>query len=93
MALVVGSRLGPYHVVSAIGAGGMGEVYRATDARLRVPLRSLSLPWIPGEESRTWSVMSNNLSRRWLAGGRRPQATAQTRCDQTPRRALNRRRS
>ena len=29
-----GSRIGPYEVVSAIGAGGMGEVYRARDTRL-----------------------------------------------------------
>src|SRR5499433_2704231 len=34
MPLAVGTRLGPYEVVSAIGAGGMGEVYRATDINL-----------------------------------------------------------
>jgi eukaryotic-like serine/threonine-protein kinase len=34
MSLVPGAKLGPYEVLSAIGAGGMGEVYRARDTRL-----------------------------------------------------------
>jgi len=34
MPLIAGSRIGPYEIVSAIGAGGMGEVYRARDTRL-----------------------------------------------------------
>ena len=34
MSLAAGSRLGPYEIVAAIGAGGMGQVYKARDTRL-----------------------------------------------------------
>ena len=35
LALLPGTRLGPYEVVCAIGAGGMGQVYRARDTKLK----------------------------------------------------------
>jgi serine/threonine protein kinase len=42
--LTGGSRIGPYEIVSAIGAGGMGEVFRARDARLNRDVAIKVLP-------------------------------------------------
>src|SRR5688500_10326577 len=49
MSLANGSRLGPYEIVAPLGAGGMGEVYRAKDPRLG---RELALKVLPAEVSR-----------------------------------------
>jgi len=48
MAVAKGTRLGPYEILSAIGAGGMGEVYLATDTRLnrRVAIKVLPPQWV-----------------------------------------------
>ena len=48
MSLASGTRLGPYEVQSAIGAGGMGNVYKARDTRLD---RSVPIKILPAELS------------------------------------------
>jgi eukaryotic-like serine/threonine-protein kinase len=49
MPLSSGTRLGPYEVMSPVGAGGMGEVYRARDARLN---RDVAIKVLPAAFSR-----------------------------------------
>ncbi len=44
MPMHTGSRLGPYHIVAPIGAGGMGEVYRARDTKLNRDVAIKVLP-------------------------------------------------
>ncbi len=47
MALTPGTRLGPYEITAQIGVGGMEEVYRATDTKLKrdVAVKVLPAAW------------------------------------------------
>jgi Tol biopolymer transport system component len=53
-ALIPGSRLGPYQIIEPIGAGGMGEVYKASDTRLdrTVAVKVLPPHWSGNTEMR-----------------------------------------
>ena len=56
MVVTAGTRLGPYEIVAGLGAGGMGEVYRARDIRLE---RTVAIKILPAHLS------SNKTNRHW----------------------------
>lgn len=55
MSLEKGTKLGPYEILSALGTGGMGEVYRARDPRLE---RDVAIKVLPDQVSQDISAMA-----------------------------------
>ena len=61
MMLTPGSRLGHYEIVGSLGAGGMGEVYRARDTRLG---RDVALKLLPAGMARDPDRLARTTERR-----------------------------
>ena len=64
MTIAAGTRLGSYEIVSALGAGGMGEVYRARDTKLDRDVAVKVLPEQLSANARTRSPGSSARPRR-----------------------------
>ena len=65
MALISGTKLGPYEIQSPLGAGGMGEVYRAHDARLG---RDVAIKVLPQSFSSVARARSNPSAHSGIVG-------------------------
>ena len=61
MTIAPGSRLGPYEIIAPLGEGGMGEVYRATDTRLK---REVAIKVLPEAFAATPSAWRASSARR-----------------------------
>jgi serine/threonine protein kinase len=61
MSLIPGARLGPYEVVSALGSGGMGEVYRGRDPKLNRDVAIKILPEALAADTTGVNGLSVNL--------------------------------
>jgi len=63
MSVTAGTRLGVYEVTGQIGAGGMGEVYRATDTKLKrqVAIKILRASLRPRQRQRTCARLRRRM--------------------------------
>ena len=86
MPLTPGTTLGPYHVTAKIGAGGMGEVYKATDTRLD---RTVAIKVLPEHvasdpdlkrrferEARTVAALNHRISALSMTSGAKTGSTS-----------------
>ena len=69
MSLSPGTKLGPYEIAGALGAGGMGEVYRARDTRLN---RDVAIPTALGSSPAGPALAVASLRRNLAARPLRP---------------------
>jgi eukaryotic-like serine/threonine-protein kinase len=65
MTLDPGTRLGPYEIASPLGAGGMGEVYRARDTRLE---RTVAIKVLPAHLASNPELRQRFEARHWPTG-------------------------
>jgi serine/threonine protein kinase len=68
MPLSAGTKFGPYGIVAPLGAGGMGEVYRARDSKLQ---REVALKVLPDEFARDPDRMARFRREAEMLGSRR----------------------
>ena len=62
MPLAAGTRFGPYEILSPLGAGGMGEVYRAKDSRLDREVAIKVLPESTGNDAEAPTAADSSAS-------------------------------
>ena len=89
MTLRAGTRLGPYEILAPLGAGGMGEVYRARDAKLERDIAVKVLPEsVAGDpealsrfEREAKAVAALSHPKSWRASTSGSARESPTRCD------------